>query len=62
MIPFGNTYQGGNMKKQKKPKVKGTPGWYQLNQKVQVFGDRRTKRNRTRAENRRRAIGDYLTA
>lgn len=50
------------MKKQKKPKIKGTPGWYQLNQKVQVFGDRRTKRNRTRAEKNRRAIGDYLTA
>jgi hypothetical protein len=50
------------MAKKKKEKVKGTPGWYQLNQKVQKFEDRRTRRNRTRSENRRRAIADACIA
>lgn len=51
----------------KKPKKKqdrigrGAPGHYNLNQKFQVFGDRRTKRNRTRSEQTRRAIGDFAT-
>lgn len=49
------------MKKQK-VKVKGTPGWYSLNQKVQKFEDRRTRRNRTRSEKNRRAIGEYSLA
>lgn len=50
------------MKKNKKPKVKGTPGWYQLNQKVQKFEDRRTRRNRSRSEKNRRAIADACIA
>ena len=36
--------------------LRGTPGLYVQNQKYQVFEDRRTKRNRTRAEKKRRAI------
>lgn len=35
---------------------KGTPGNYVLNQKVQKFADRRTKRNRDRASVNRTAI------
>lgn len=35
---------------------KGAPGNYTLNQKVQKFADRRTKRNRDRSANRRSAI------
>ena len=50
------------MKKPKKPKYRGIPGNYSLNQKFQVFGDRRTKRNRTRSEQNRRAIRDFATA
>lgn len=37
---------------------RGTPGNYVLNQKTQKFGDRRTKRNRDRSSQNRRAIGD----
>lgn len=50
------------MRKQKKPKVKGIKGNYVLNQKVQVFADRRTRRNRSRSEQNRRAIGDFVMA
>ncbi len=50
------------MKKPKKQKIKGTPGNYVLNQKFMRFEDRRTKRNRTRREQDRRAIGDYSLA
>lgn len=49
-------------KRDKKPKVKGTPGWYVLNQKTQKFEDRRTKRNRTRSEKTRREIDFYSYA
>lgn len=35
---------------------KGAPGVYQLNQKVQKFGDRRTKRDRDRSTKTRNAI------
>ena len=31
-------------------------GRFVLNQKAQVFADKRTKRNRTRLENKRRAL------
>lgn len=48
--------------KQKKQKIKGIKGNYVLNQKFQRFEDRRTKRNRTRAEKNRRAIGDFSMA
>jgi hypothetical protein len=34
----------------------GIPGNYMLNQKVSKFGDRRTKRNRDRSTNTRKAI------
>lgn len=50
------------MKKQKKQKFRGTPGNYVLNQKFQRFEDRRTKRNRTRSEQTRRAIGEFARA
>jgi hypothetical protein len=50
------------MAKNKKQKFKGTPGWYVLNQKFQRFEDRRTKRNRTRSEQKTRAIKDYSYA
>lgn len=50
------------MAKKKKEKFKGTPGWYVLNQKSQKFGDRRTKRNRTRSEKTRREIDSYVMA
>jgi hypothetical protein len=50
------------MKKKKKEKYKGTAGWYVLNQKTQKFGDRRTKRNRTRSEKTRREIDSYSMA
>jgi len=33
-------------------------GRFVLNQKAQVFSDKRNKRNRTRSENRRRAINE----
>jgi hypothetical protein len=36
--------------------TKGTPGLYVQNQKAQVFEDSRTKRLRTRSEQRRVAI------
>lgn len=36
---------------------KGIPGNYVLNQKVTKFGDRRTKRNRDRSSQNRKAIG-----
>jgi hypothetical protein len=35
---------------------KGIPGNYSLNQKVNKFGDRRTKRNRDRSNQNRREI------
>jgi hypothetical protein len=50
------------MRNKKKEKFKGTPGWYVLNQKFQRFEDRRTKRNRTRSEQKTRAIKDYSYA
>lgn len=37
-------------------KHRGIPGNYVLNQKSQVFGDRRTKRNRDRSTRTRREI------
>jgi len=52
----------------KKPKKKqdrigrGAPGHYNLNQKFQRFEDRRTRRNRSRAEMRRNAIRDFAMA
>ena len=36
--------------------TKGTPGNYTLNQKVQKFADRRTKRNRDKSSQNRNAI------
>lgn len=36
---------------------KGIPGNYSLNQKVAKFGDRRTKKNRDRSSQKRKAIG-----
>lgn len=36
---------------------KGIPGNYSLNQKVAKFGDRRTKKNRDRSSQNRKAIG-----
>lgn len=36
--------------------LRGTPGLFVQNQKYHVFEDRRTKRNRSRAEKKRRAI------
>lgn len=36
--------------------TKGAPGNYVLNQKVQKFGDRRTKRERDRGSKDRKAI------
>jgi hypothetical protein len=50
------------MAKKKKEKFRGTPGWYVLNQKFQRFEDRRTKRNRTRSEQKTRAIKDHSYA
>lgn len=47
------------MAKKRKQKIKGTPGNYVLNQKFMRFEDRRTKRNRTRSEQTRRAIEGY---
>lgn len=44
--------------KKKAPKVKGTPGWYVLNQKFQRFEDRRTKRLRTRGAQKRAALAE----
>lgn len=38
---------------------KGTPGFYRLNQKVQKFQDRRTRRGRDRSSQNRNAIQDY---
>jgi hypothetical protein len=35
---------------------KGAPGNYTLNQKVQKFGDRRTKRERDKSSQNRKAI------
>ena len=35
---------------------KGIPGNYTLNQKVTKFGDRRTKKNRDRSSQNRKAI------
>lgn len=35
---------------------RGTPGNYVLNQKVQKFADRRTKRNRDKSSQNRKAI------
>ncbi len=40
----------------RKKQYRGIPGNYVLNQKAQVFGDRRTKRNRDRATRNRREI------
>lgn len=50
------------MAKKKKEKFKGTAGWYILNQKVQKFDDRRTRRNRSRSDKNRRAIADACIA
>ena len=36
-------------------------GRFVLNQKVNVFADKRTKRNKTRSEQKRRAIDENLT-
>ena len=36
-------------------------GRFVLNQKVNVFGDKRTKRNKTRSEQKRNALREYLT-
>lgn len=36
--------------------LRGTPGLYVQNQKFQIFEDRRTKRNRSRSEKKRRAL------
>lgn len=36
--------------------IRGTPGLYVQNQKFQIFEDRRTKRNRSRSEKKRRAL------
>lgn len=49
-------------KKPKHPKVKGIKGNYVLNQKFQRFEDRRTKRNRTRSEQKTRAIREFSLA
>lgn len=50
------------MAKKKKFRARGIPGNYVLNQKVQKFEDRRTRRNRSRSEKNRRAIGDFAMA
>ena len=50
------------MKKPKRDKVKGTPGWYVLNQKSQKFEDRRTRRNRSRSDKNRSEIRFYSAA
>ena len=49
------------MKKNKKdPRIgRGTPGHYVLNQKSQKFGDRRTKRLRTRGAQQRAALASF---
>jgi hypothetical protein len=44
------------MKKNKNNFVKPGAGVFMLNQHAPKFGDRRTKRNRTKAEQKRRAI------
>lgn len=46
------------MKRNKPQKVKGTPGWYVLNQKFQRFEDSRTKRLRTRGAQKRAALAE----
>jgi hypothetical protein len=46
------------MAKKKARKIKGTPGHYVLNQKSFKFGDRRTKRLRTRGSQKRAALGE----
>jgi hypothetical protein len=50
-----------SMKKKKKDSRigRGTPGHYVLNQKSQKFGDRRTKRLRTRAAQKREALASF---
>ena len=56
------TKKEDDMAKKKKFRPRGTPGNYVLNQKVQKFADRRTRRNRSRSETRRNAIGDFAMA
>jgi len=46
------------MKKNRKQFVKPGAGVFMLNQHAPKFGDRRTKRNRTKAEQKRRAIAE----
>lgn len=43
-------------------KLKGIPGQYVQNQKMHVFEDRRTRRNRARSEKRRNAIAEQREA
>lgn len=50
------------MAKKKKVKYRGIPGNYTLNLKFQRFEDRRTRRNRSRSEQRRNAIRDFSMA
>lgn len=45
-------------KKKPAPRVKGTKGHYHLNQHAPRFADRRTRRNRDRSSQERRAIRD----
>lgn len=56
------TKKEDDMAKKKKFRARGIPGNYVLNQKVQKFEDRRTRRNRSRSEKNRRAIGDFAMA
>lgn len=42
--------------------LRGTPGLYVQNQKFHVFEDKRTKRNRSRADKKRRAIEEQKDA
>lgn len=44
------------MAKKRRDKHRGIPGNYSLNQQHQVFGDRRTRRNRDRSTKNRTAI------
>jgi len=47
------------MSKRKLERVgRGTPGVYALNQHAPRYADRRTRRNRSRADRKRRAIRD----
>ena len=49
------------MRKDKKPElVRAGAGHFRLNQHAPVFADRRTKRNRDRATQKRRAIAEQI--